>query len=157
MLLEPGEGRCSLETLALHTRSSGLSTSLLAGLRVLSGFDGASRAVEAEGVIARGLSSDKSIAAKRLAAFFSLQLRRGVVSETVVGLTGMTPSLAWRFVVSRLRSLGGANYRRNKFAGTQASPAGQTARTFVHDLVTLTPGKFALYRAVARATREYAE
>lgn len=150
-------GTISVETLAARGRSSGLYTSVLAALRVLSRFDPEGNAGNVYNAVAEGAKRDERVAADRLAAFFALQLRRGIVSETVVGLTDITPALAWRFIVSRARTLSSANYRRNKFAGSQNSRFGQNARTLIHDLLTLTPARFAVYRTVARAARDYAE
>lgn len=152
----PGERR-SLEILAERARNAGLSTSLLAALLILVGFEPDGPAADAEVRIAAGCSAREKTAAKRLAAFFKLQLQRGTVSETIVGLTDVTPSLAGRFIISRLRSITDAKYRRHKFAGHEKSRAWVDARVFLRDLLTLTPRRFALYRALARETRAYAE
>ena len=77
------------------------------------------------------------------------------MSDVLVGLTAMTPSLARRFLVSRFRSLTDPTYKAHKFAGDSAVPFGTAAREVWRDLLTLTPRRFTLYRTLGTATRDY--
>jgi hypothetical protein len=144
-------------TLTQRARAAGLSTSLLAALTILSGIDDSGRAPEMRVHVAATCTPAERIAAMRLASFFRLQLQRGVVSEAVVGLTDITPSLAGRFIVSRFRSLTSRSYKRHKFAGSDQERNRPDVRIFFRDLLTMTPRRFVAYRALARETRAYAE
>lgn len=155
--LELSGVRWTIGTLDDRARNAGLSTSLLAALRILESFaPGGSGSVAAAGISA-GCSRKESRIADRLASLFLLQLRGAVVSEMVMGMTAATPRLVGRFVLSRLRSLTDARYRRNKFPGQQSRtpvPVEQI-RPFFRDLFTMTPTRFAQYRALATETRRY--
>lgn len=152
--LDVRERRWKWDVLLKRSRSTGLTTSLLAALEILSRYDpeGASRGMARE--IADASAADVRKTAERLADVFSLQLRRPM-SDVVVGLTAITPSLARRFIVSRLRSITDPTYRAHKFAGDSAMPFGVAAREVWRDLLRLTPRRLALYRTLGTETRAY--
>jgi len=80
------------------------------------------------------------------------------LSDAAIGLTDVTPTLAAKFVVSRLKSLKSSSYKRHKFAGQMdGERQSQGARLFLRDLFTMTPRRFGAYRALARESRAYAE
>ena len=148
------EQRWRVDLLGKRARSTGLTTSLLAALVILSRFDGEGDAAELASGLADPSSPDERRTAERLADVFSLQLRRPV-NDVVVGLTAMTPSLARRFIVSRFRSMTDPTYKAHKFAGGSAVPLGIAAREVWRDLLTLTPRRLTLYRTLGTATRDY--
>lgn len=153
--LEVRENRWSVDVLLERARSTGLTTSLLAALDILWRFDPEGPAPVPAGHIAAACTPDERKTAKRLADVFDLQLRQGTISDVVVGLTAMTPSLARRFIVSRLRSLTDPAYKAHKFAGDSALPFSVVAREAFRDLFTLTPRRLVLYRTLAHETRGY--
>jgi hypothetical protein len=153
--LGAGEQRWSVDVLVHRARSTGLIPSLLAALTILSRFESGSDASDAANQVGAAASDAERRTAERLADVFALQLQRGSISDIVVGLTAITPSLARRFVVSRLRSLTDPKYRAHKFAGESRTPFGTAAREAARDLFTLTPKRLALYRALGHETRDY--
>ena len=153
--LEVRERRWKSNVLLNRARSTGLTTSLLAALKILSRFDPEGAATEFASELADVSAADEKTRAGRLADVFSLQLSRGPMSDVVIGLTALTPSLARRFIVSRLRSFTDPTYKANKFAGDSAVPLGVAAREVWRDLIRLTPRSFALYRTLGTETRAY--
>jgi hypothetical protein len=146
--------RWTSKVLRERARSVGLATSLLAALEILARYDPETDARALATELARDLGAGETKTSERLADVFSLQLR-GPVSGVVVGLTAMTPSLARRFIVSRVRSLTDPTYRAHKFAGDSALPFGDAAREVFRDLLKLTPRRLLLYRTLGTATRDY--
>ena len=153
--LEIGERLWSADILVARARATGLTISLLAALEILVRFDPKAGAALLAKHVSASSSPDELNTGKRLADVFSLQLQRGTMSDVVVGLTAMTPSLARRFVVSRLRSLTDPAYKAHKFAGDSAVPFHVVAREIFRDLFTLTPRRLVLYRTLAHETRGY--
>jgi len=145
----------TIDSLELRARDAGLSTSLLAALSILAGLAPEGRASNVAARIRGGCNEREKKAAERLAALFTLQLRGAQISGIVVGMAAATPSLVGRFILSRLRSLTDASYRRNKFPGGEPPRPMAELRTFFHDVLTLTPSRFAQYRALATETRRY--
>jgi len=153
--LDTGEKQWTVDVLLVRARSTGLIPSLLAALTILSRFEPGSNASEAASHVGAASSDAERTTSERLADVFALQLERGTISDIVVGLTAITPSLARRFVVSRVRSLADAKYRAHKFAGESRTSFGIAAREAARDLFTLTPKRLALYRALGHETRDY--
>jgi len=138
------------DALEKRAQAAGFSTSLLACLRILVHYAPNGRARVAAEFVAQGCSPNERVAAERLARLFALQLRRGEISEVAVGLSAVTPALAGRFIMSRLRSLTDSKYSRHKFAGDDRLRTSARAQRFLRDVLTLTPERFRLYRALAR-------
>jgi hypothetical protein len=153
--LGPGQQRWDMDVLVERARSTGLIPSLLAALTILSRFEPGRDGSVAASCAAAAASDEERKTSERLADVFALQLQRGNISEVVVGLTAITPSLARRFFVSRLRSLTDPTYKAHKFAGESRTPFGIAAREAARDLFTLTPSRLALYRALGHETRVY--
>lgn len=152
--LDMAEKQWTVESLVERARSTGLISSLLAALTILSRFE-PGQASEAASGVATAATAAEIETSDRLADVFALQLERGTISDLVVGLTAITPSLARRFVVSRVRSLTDSKYRAHKFAGESRTSFGVAAREAARDLFTLTPKRLALYRALGHETRDY--
>ena len=152
--IEVRDRRWKGEVLLKRTRSTGLTTSLLAALEILSRYDPDGGSQELAREIADASAADVRKTAERLADVFALQLRRPM-NDVVVGLTAITPSLARRFIVSRLRSITDPTYKAHKFAGDSAMPLGIAAREVWRDLLRLTPRRLALYRTLGTETRAY--
>lgn len=122
---------------------------------ILSRYDPEGGATDLVSELGAASAADEKTRAERLADVFSLQLARGPMNDVVIGLTAMTPSLARRFIVSRLRSLTDPTYKAHKFAGDSAVPFGVAAREVWRDLLRLTPRSLALYRTLGTETRAY--
>jgi hypothetical protein len=152
--LEVRDRRWKSDVLLRRAGSTGLTTSLLAALEILSRYDPDGGSQELAREIADASTAHVRKTAARLADVFALQLRRPM-SDVVVGLTAITPSLARRFIVSRLRSITDPTYKSHKFAGDSAVPFSAAARAVWRDLLRLTPRRLALYRTLGTETRAY--
>jgi len=152
--LDVRDRRWKWDVLLRRARSTGLTTSLLAALEILSRYDPEADARALAVEVTGASAADVGKTAERLADVFDLQLREPM-NDVVVGLTAMTPSLARRFIVSRLRSITDPTYKAHKFAGESAMPLGVAARDVWRDLLRLTPRRLALYRTLGTETRSY--
>jgi hypothetical protein len=156
-IIQSTESPLQVDVLSNLALSSGLSVSVLAAFHVLCRYDNR-RAATIGAAISASCNEEEQENARRLGEIFFLQLERGVLSDAAIGLTDVTPMLAARFVVSRLKSLQSSSYRRHKFARqVSGEKQSQSARLFLRDLFTMTPRRFAAYRALARESRAYAE
>ena len=144
------------EALVARAAACGLATALLAVVMILERLepDGAASAFTSR--VRDACDHDARATAARLAELFAVQLQHGVVIDLMLGLTSVTPALVRRFVVSRVRSMLDPRYRAHKFPGEAPPRLAPRLRVFAHDLLTLTPHRFAVYRALTRETRRYA-
>jgi hypothetical protein len=147
------EDRWSPDILLERASAAGFVTSILTCLRILAHHDRDGRAAEIAGRISEGSSPGERESAGRLASLFAHQLRRGEISDAAVGMAAVTPSLAARFLVSRIHSLTDSRYRRNKFSGGDQPRASASTRRFLRDLYTFTPERFRQYRALGQELR----
>ncbi len=147
------EDRWSRNVLIERARAAGLSTSILACLRILAHHAPDGRASGIADRITAASSAREQASAIRLASLFSLQLRRGDISDAAVGMASVTPSLAGRFIVSRIHSLTDRRYRANKFTGGNQPGASASTRRFLRDVFTFTPERFRQYRALGQELR----
>jgi hypothetical protein len=139
----------SISDIIARARDARLMASVIAVTGILATMGESQRALEANNEI-RGAASARDISqGDRLASIFCMRLKGVAISDIGIGLASASPSLIARYLVSRVRSMTSVTYRRHKFAGNESRRMMTEAKTFLADLVSVSPRKLAAYRALA--------
>jgi hypothetical protein len=142
-----------IPVLARRAHDWGLETALLASWTSIARLDRDSQAENFLGAVGSTIATETVKVAGQLADYFALQLHKGSVSESMLGLSSMSPALLRRFFSSRWRRLTDKSAEAREVREHVEGGNWQAFKRLLHDLATLSPGRYRMYRAMARENK----
>lgn len=148
-VIEPDE----LPLLVNRAKEWGLETALLASWKAVGRLNRNSLAVKYQEETRSLFSTGSDEIADQLANYFALQLSEGSVSESMLGLSSMSPAMVHRFFSSRWRRLTDDSAEAHEIREHVEGGNWQAFQRLLRNLVTLSPQRYRMYKTMAQENK----